>query len=154
MTKNELENKKHCIKNAYKDAKKTVLKGNMFMLAIGLLLGAAFGAVVSSLANDVIMAAIAKVWSGSGDIAKWEINGIYIGKFLAALINFVIVSLFIFLALLIIFAIKNAIEYRKAKKQPIEEEKEPEPTTEQLILEELKQLNKKLSKQNTKNKTM
>lgn len=60
MTKNELENKKHCIKNAYKDAKKTVLKGNMFMLAIGLLLGAAFGAVVSSLANDVIMLQLLK----------------------------------------------------------------------------------------------
>ncbi|WP_412031753.1 large conductance mechanosensitive channel protein MscL [Metamycoplasma buccale] len=144
MTKKELEQKSHYVKNSYKDAKKAVMRGNMFMLAIGLLLGAAFGAVVSSLANDVIMAAIAKLFKYDG-VEKMQAGGIYYGKFLAALIQFIIVSLVIFFALLIVFTIKNIIEYNKAKKQPIEEEVAPAPTNEELILAELKKLNENIS---------
>ncbi|RMA79040.1 large conductance mechanosensitive channel [Metamycoplasma subdolum] len=140
MTKKELEQKKHVVKNAFKKSKEAVIRGNLLILAIGVLLGNAFGLVISSLATDVIMAAIAKIWAGSGDLAKWEVGGIYIGKFLAALVNFVVVAVCIFLGLLIFFTIKNAIEYAKAKRQPIEEEKAPEPTTEELILATLKKI--------------
>lgn len=147
MTQKELDNKKQVMKNAYKSAKSAVIKGNMFMLAIGILLGAAFGAVVSSLANDVIMPAIAKAFIGTSDLSKWEIKGIYIGKFLAALINFIIISLCIFITLLIVFTIKNAIEYKKALKQPIVKE-EIKPTNEELILDELKKINANLQDQN------
>ena len=130
MTEKELEKKKHIVRRSYDEAKKVVVKGNMFMLAIGLLIGASFGAVVTSLANDVIMAAIA----------------IYIGKFLGALIQFIIVALFIFLALLLVYLIKNTIEYVKARKQKIEPEPIPEPTIEELTLAELKKLNENFKK--------
>ncbi|AKJ52341.1 large conductance mechanosensitive channel protein MscL [Metamycoplasma hominis] len=164
MTSKELEEKKHYIKKSYIDAKKIVSRGNMFMLAIGLLLGASFGALVSSLANDVIMSAITKaigmknldawvVWPGIH--ATKETGGIFIGKFLGALIQFVIVSTFIFIGLMIVFTIKNSILYAKAKKNPIEEEinEEPAPTTEELILNELKKLNENLLKtKNSENK--
>jgi len=66
MTEKELEKKKHIVRRSYDEAKKVVVKGNMFMLAIGLLIGASFGAVVTSLANDVIMAAIAKAFHVQG----------------------------------------------------------------------------------------
>ena len=93
------------------------------------------------------MPAIAKAFIGTGDLSKWEIKGIYIGKFLAALINFIIISLCIFTTLLVVFTIKNAIEYKKALKQPIVEE-EPKPTNEELILDELKKINANLEKTN------
>ena len=108
MTEKELEKKKHIVRRSYDEAKKVVVKGNMFMLAIGLLIGASFGAVVTSLANDVIMAAIAKAFHVQG-VENIVVNGIYIGKFLGALIQFIIVALFIFLALLLVFLIKNTI---------------------------------------------
>ncbi|AZZ65623.1 MscL family protein [Metamycoplasma phocicerebrale] len=149
MTKKELEQKKHYVKKTFKDAKNVVLRGNMFMLAIGLLLGASFGAVVSSLANDVIMAAIASVFSVS-DLSSWKVGPILIGKFLAALLQFIIVATFIFLGLIIVFGIKNLADYNKAKKLPIEPEKEPVPTTEELILAELQKLNSELTKKTQK----
>lgn len=145
MTQKELNDKKHVVKNAYKSAKKAVIKGNMFMLAIGILIGAAFGAVVSSLANDVIMPAIAKLLVGNSDLSKWQVKGIYIGKFLAALINFFIISICIFTTLLIVYTIRNSIEYKKALKEPIAEETK-KPTTEELILAELQKLNENIEK--------
>ena len=124
MTEKELEKKKHIVRRSYDEAKKVVVKGNMFMLAIGLLIGASFGAVVTSLANDVIMAAIAKAFH----------------------VQVIIVALFIFLALLLVYLIKNTIEYVKARKQKIEPEPIPEPTIEELTLAELKKLNENFKK--------
>ncbi|TPE57539.1 MscL family protein [[Mycoplasma] falconis] len=159
MTRTELEQKRHVVKNAYVDAKKAVLRGNMIMLAIGLLIGTSFGALVSSLANDIIMSAITRamgenvsfntwvVWPGALDANGVPQSGIFIGKFLGALLQFVIVAGFIFFGLLIAYTIKNSIDYRKAKKQPIEEPK-PEvvlPTNEELMLAELRKLNELLS---------
>ncbi|MBN4089301.1 MscL family protein [Mycoplasma enhydrae] len=149
MTKKELEEKKHYCKKSFKDAKAVIVRGNMFMLAIGLLLGAAFGAVVNSLANDVIMAAIANVFKVD-NLAEWKVGPVLIGKFLAALLSFVIVATFIFIGLFLVFFIRNLIQYKKAKKQPIEPEAEPAPTTEEMILEELKKINSELSKKNQK----
>ncbi|WP_373435373.1 large conductance mechanosensitive channel protein MscL [Metamycoplasma equirhinis] len=159
MTQKELNEKSKICKKSFLDAKKVVLRGNMFMLAIGLLLGAAFGALVTSLANDVIMAAITRSFSlkvdawviwPKYDVANNLVGGIYIGKFLSALLNFIIVSTFIFLGLLIVFLVKNAIDYSKAKKMPIEPELEPQPTNEELMLKELKRLNEQISKLDSK----
>ncbi|MEA4115278.1 MscL family protein [Mycoplasma sp. 744] len=141
------------IKKAGKDAWNVVKRGNMFMLAIGLLLGTSFNAVVSSLANHVIMAAIAKVLN-TGGLEQWEVNGIFIGKFLAALISFLIVAIIIFIALWTTFIIIEVIRKNKEKffkktsqesKQIEETQTVKEPTTEELILEELKNLNNNIT---------
>ncbi|ENY53976.1 Large-conductance mechanosensitive channel [Metamycoplasma alkalescens 14918] len=144
MTKEELKDKKMYVKKAFKDAKAALKRGNIFMLAIGLLLGASFGAVVASLANDVIMASIASIFSVDS-VKDLKAGNVLIGKFLAALIQFLIVTLFVFLTLFLVFLIKNIIAYHRAKKQPIEEPKieVPQPTVEELILKELQDLNKK-----------
>ncbi|ADN68928.1 MscL family protein [Mycoplasmopsis fermentans] len=131
-------------KKSCKDAWIVVKRGNMFMLAIGLLLGTAFNAVVSSLANDVIMAAIAKAFNVD-EVKDLKAGPILIGKFLAALISFLIVATVIFILLVVVFLVKNAIETRKFKKNPPVAE-EPKPTTEELILAEIKKLNERLEK--------
>ncbi|AWX69638.1 large conductance mechanosensitive channel protein MscL [[Mycoplasma] anseris] len=146
MTKKELEHKKHYFKNAASDAKKVISRGNMFMLAIGILLGGAFGAVVNSLANDVIMQAISSIYGGNADLDKWIVHNMKIGKFLAALINFLVVAIFVFVTLFLIYAIKNIHDYRKHKNDPITPEPTPVPTNEELILAELKKMNEQLAK--------
>ncbi|OAB49110.1 MscL family protein [Mycoplasmopsis gallinarum] len=129
-------------KKSGKDAWNVVKRGNMFMLAIGLLLGTAFNAVVSSLANDVIMAAIAAYFKVAS-VADLTAGPVLIGKFLSALISFLIVAVVIFVALWFGFYIVNLVRAHKAKKNPAPVV-EVKPTTEELILAELKELNKKL----------
>lgn len=129
-------------KKSCKDAWAVVKRGNMFMLAIGLLLGASFNAVVSSLANDVIMAAIAAAFNVD-EIEKLTAGPVLIGKFLATVISFLIVSFVIFTSLTLVFLIKNAKEQKRLKKNPPVKE-EPKPTTEELILAELKRLNEEI----------
>ncbi|MDI3351570.1 large conductance mechanosensitive channel protein MscL [Mycoplasmopsis arginini] len=152
MTKKELEEKRKYFKKSFKDANSVLKRGNIFMLAIGLLLGASFGAVVSSLAKDIIMAAITSLFDVQ-EVKQIKVGNILLGEFLAALIQFIIVSAFIFITLFVFYLIKNSIEYHKAKKLLIEEEKEEKVvlTTEELILEELKKINKELSKNNQEN---
>ncbi|ASI54090.1 MscL family protein [Metamycoplasma hyosynoviae] len=129
------------IKKSVVDSWKIVRRGNMFMLAIGLLLGASFNTVISSLANDVIMASIAKLWNASS-VESLSVNGILVGKFIGALISFFIVSLVIFLSLFLFFLIKNLIwKYRTKRHPELLIEKPKEPTIEEQILAELKKLN-------------
>ncbi len=147
-------------KKSWKDTKKVVSRGNMFMLAIGMLLGTAFGLVVKSLANDVIMGAIAKAFGYKGvaymstGTTKWAtvrvldssttgfhfehglpLNGVMYGKFLSALIGFIVVSFFIIIALMTVYMIIN---YRK-RNDPTPAP--AGPTVDEQILEELKKLN-------------
>ncbi|MBN0919606.1 large conductance mechanosensitive channel protein MscL [[Mycoplasma] gypis] len=125
-------------KKSWNDAKKVVAKGNMFMLAIGLLLGTVFGALVASLANDIIMGAIVNaVGDKMKDLSDMKHGAILYGKFIGALINFLIVTGFIFFGLLIVYLIKNYRDSKKPKPAPVA----PVPTTEELILAELKKLN-------------
>ncbi|WP_406617837.1 MscL family protein [Mycoplasmopsis lipophila] len=132
-------------KKSFKDSWKVVKRGNMLMLAIGLLLGASFNSVVSSLANDVIMQAIAKIWNVKS-VENISINGILIGKFLGALISFLLVSLVIFLSLFVFFIFKNVVIKYQMKKYPERFiEKPKEPSIEEKILEELKNINSVLS---------
>ncbi|EGV00171.1 MscL family protein [Mycoplasmopsis columbina] len=129
-------------KKAGKEAWGVVKRGNMFMLAIGLLLGASFGAVVTSLANDVIMAAIASLFK-LDDVKDLKSGPVFIGKFLAALIAFLIVATIIFVALYLVFIIKLSLQARKERLNPTPAP-EVVPTKEELILAELKKISASL----------
>ncbi|MGX9395380.1 MscL family protein [Mycoplasma sp. 1573] len=126
-------------KKSYNDAKKVVLKGNMFMLAIGMVLGTVFGAVVTSLATDIIMGAInySVLSKLPKDMSLENLYGMNIQKFIGALIAFIVVTFIIFFALLLVFLIKNWRDSKKPAPTPVA----PVPTTEELILAELKKMN-------------
>ncbi|WP_416741432.1 MscL family protein [Mycoplasma sp. Z331B] len=140
-------------KKSWLESKAQMKRGNLLMLAIGFLLGGVFSALVASFANDIIMSAITRAFGKSTtDWVLWELRddkgaiagGIYIGKFLAALIQFVIVSAVVFGILYFYFFIRNYVAYCKELKNPVVEapaEPAPAPTTEELILAELKKLN-------------
>ena len=82
-----------------KDFKSFAMKGNVMDLAVAVIIGAAFGAIVSSLVSDIITPLIltpALDKAGIQDIAQLKWGAVTYGKFLAAVINFIVIALVIF----------------------------------------------------------
>ena len=83
-----------------KDFKEFLLRGNLLDLAVAVVIGAAFTAVVAAITADIITPFIKAIFGGSTqfDGLSFTINGsqIFYGKVLTALLNFVIVAAVIF----------------------------------------------------------
>jgi len=82
-----------------KDFRAFAMKGNVMDLAVAVIIGAAFTAIVSSLVTDIITPAIlAPVLDRLGlkDIAELKWGAVTYGKFLAAVINFIVIAFVIF----------------------------------------------------------
>jgi large conductance mechanosensitive channel len=81
--------------------KSFAFKGNVVDLAIGVIIGAAFGAIIKSLVDNIIMPVVSIVLPGEKGYQSWYmvINGVTIpyGKFLGEIVNFLIVALVLFL---------------------------------------------------------
>lgn len=83
-----------------KDFKSFAMKGNVMDLAVAVIIGAAFGAIVSSLVTDIITPLILSPVLdklGLKDIAELKWGAVTYGKFLAAVINFLVIALVIFM---------------------------------------------------------
>lgn len=122
-----------------KEFKAFIMRGNVVDLAVAVIMGAAFGAVVNSLVTDVITPAILNPVlekAGAKDIAEWKLNGIALGKFIAAVINFIVVAFCIFM---MIKLMNKASNLRKKKE---EETPAPvaEPSNEEKLLTEIRDL--------------
>lgn len=118
-----------------KEFKEFAMKGNMLDLAIGLILGSAFGKIITSLVSDVIMPPIGLIL-GKVDFANLFINlsdksyaslvdaraagapAIAYGAFINNLIDFLIVALVLFLLIRQINQIKRIAEAKAAKGKP------------------------------------
>jgi large conductance mechanosensitive channel len=77
-----------------------IMKGNVIDLAVAVVIGGAFGKIVESLIADVITPALLKPALEAAkvsDLASLSANGILYGKFLAAVINFIVIAFVIFL---------------------------------------------------------
>ena len=84
-----------------KEFKAFAMKGNVIDLAIGVVIGAAFGKIVSSLIEDVITPLILKPALEAAKLSEIEqlvaFGGVKYGMFLSSLINFVIIAFVLFL---------------------------------------------------------
>ena len=115
----------------FKEFKDFATKGNVVDLAVAVVIGAAFGAIVSSLVDDVITPLLltpALKAIGATDIEKLTWGAVKYGKFLSSIIKFVVIAFVLFL---IIKAI-NSVEKKKedAPAAP------PEPSsTDKLLME-------------------
>lgn len=74
-------------------------KGNMIDLAVAVVIGGAFGTVIKSLVDDVIMPFVSHLVPSQSDYIGWSVWGMSLGKFLAALVNFLIVALAVFIVI-------------------------------------------------------
>ena len=116
-----------------KDLKAFLLRGNIVDLAVAVVIGAAFGAIVTSFVNDIITPLIlnpALKAAGVEKIAELTWNGVAYGSFLSAVINFLVVGTVLF------FVVKAAEKAQNlGKKEEAVEEEAPAPTQEELLAE-------------------
>lgn len=110
------------MKNFINEFKEFALKGNAFEMAVGIIIGAAFTAIVTSLVDDIISPLIGLfVKVDFNDLVATVFNvDIKYGAFIMAIINFLIVAL-------VLFALIKAVN--KANSLTKKEEEEEEPTT-------------------------
>ncbi len=120
--------------------KNFALKGNVVDLAIGVIIGAAFGKIVDSLVKHIIMPVISVIMPGEqGYLAwKWVIGGkeIPYGLFIGEIVNFFIVALALYL-----FIVKFLGMIMKSKKE--EAAAKPTLTKDQELLAEIRDLLRK-----------
>ncbi len=82
------------------DFRKFIMQGNVIDLAVAVVIGGAFGKIVTSLVEDIITPAIlqpALAAANVSDLQNLSVNGIKYGVFLAAILNFLVIALCIFL---------------------------------------------------------
>jgi len=119
-----------------------VVRGNVVDLAVGIVIGAAFGAVVNSFVDDVLMAVVGAVF-GEPNFNNLVLSigdgQVLYGRFLTVLVTFLLTAAAIYF---VVVAPMNALNERRARGQ----ETEPELTNEEkmvLLLEEIAASNKK-----------
>lgn len=127
--------------------KEFAMKGNVVDMAIGVVIGAAFGKITTSLVNDVIMPLISRI-TGGVDFSAWkwvlkaaEVDetgaetaaeiAVNYGSFIAVVLDFLIIALVLFM---VVKAINKLRTIGKKPEEPAEEE-EPAPTSEELLTE-------------------
>jgi len=116
------------------------IKGNMIDIAVGIIMGAAFGTVISSLVNDVIMPPIGVAMGGvdfsaigpvlPGHAADGKPLIWAIGKFINALISFLVIAGAVFM---LVKAVNTA--KKMAMREPPKADAPPPPRTEVLLQE-------------------
>ncbi len=122
-----------------KEFKEFAMKGNVMDLAIGVIIGAAFGKIVASLVDNILMPIIGIFLQGinfatlSFKVGEAEIK---YGLFIGAIIDFIVIAL-------VMFMIIKAINNMKKKEEPAAPASPPAPTKEQQLLMEIRDLLKK-----------
>ncbi|WP_425860014.1 large conductance mechanosensitive channel protein MscL [Arthrobacter sp. TWP1-1] len=111
-----------------------IMKGNVVDLAVAVVIGAAFGAVVNSLVENILMPLIAALFGSANfdSFALLTINGVDIkfGVFLTVLVNFLIVAATIYFV--VVVPMNHVIARRNAKLGITEEEPPVDPQIELL----------------------
>ncbi len=137
--------------------KEFISRGNVLDMAVGVIIGGAFGKISTSLVNDVIMPAISML-TGGIDFSSWKVilkaavagaDGVFdpstevairYGTFLATILDFLIIAFAVFCL------IKGINTFRRKKTEPEEPAgpaPEPEPSNEEKLLTEIRDLLKK-----------
>lgn len=122
--------------------KEFAVKGNVIDMAVGIVIGGAFGKIVSSFVGDVIMPAVGAI-TGGVDLSQYKIEvqaataetpavHIEAGQFGNYVIDFVIVAFAIFLVVKLMNSVK--------KKEEAQPPAPPEPTREERLLTEIRDL--------------
>jgi large conductance mechanosensitive channel len=115
-----------------KEFKAFVMRGNVVDLAVGVIIGGAFGAIVNSLVADIItplMLQPALEAAGAADIASWKPVGMLVGKFISSVNSFVVIAFVLFLI------VKGMNAALKKKEETATAAPAPPPADVQLLTE-------------------
>jgi len=116
----------------WKEFKEFALKGNVIDLAVAVVIGGAFGQIVTSLVNDIITPIIAFVTSGVNFTElTWTVGKVTLayGNFIQNIIDFLIIVFSIFLVVKLISKARRKQQARQQAAQP------PQPTEQELLTE-------------------
>ena len=123
----------------FKEFKEFAFKGNVVDMAVGVIIGGAFGTIVNSLVNDIVMPIFGHFTAGMDfKSLKWVLSAatetkpeaaIYYGTFIQNIINFLIIAFSMFMA------IKLITKAAKKKEAEVVEEAPAAPTSEELLAE-------------------
>ena len=133
-----------------------IARGNVMDMAVGVIIGGAFGKFSTSLVNDVIMPLIS-VLTGGIDFSNWKIVlkaavagadgaidasteiAIRYGAFLATILDFLIIAFAVFLMIKTINGFHDKMK-KQEEAVPVEESAPPEPSNEEKLLTEIRDL--------------
>lgn len=167
------------MKKFFKEFKDFITRGNILDMAVGVIIGGAFGKIVSSLTNDIIMPLIGAVVGNDVTDWKWvfkqatydEVTGVIetaegalrYGNFIQAIIDYLIITLVLFIIIKLAMAsakkreeLKAKAAARRASGKPLTEEEQqeveelPAPSEEVLLLTEIRDLLNKENKPDDK----
>lgn len=124
--------------STFKEFKDFISKGNIFDMAVGVIIGGAFGKIVTSLVNDIIMPLVG-ILIGGHDFTglTWTVKDAVInyGTFIQNIVDFLIVALCIFIV------VKAMSKFKK--KEEAAPAEPPKPSEEVLLLREIRDSLKK-----------
>ena len=142
------------MKKFFEEFKAFAMRGNVLDMAVGVVIGGAFGKITTSLVNDIIMPLISMI-TGGVDFSAWKwvlkaavMEGaevikpeiaVNFGNLVSVVLDFIIIAFAVFCMLKAI----NKMHDRLSKPEPEAEEEpegEPEPTKEELLLTEIRDL--------------
>jgi large conductance mechanosensitive channel len=137
------------MKKFIEEFKAFAMRGNVIDLAVGMIIGTAFSKITNSLVNDVIMPAVS-ILLGGVDFSDWKLvlkqavveNGVEVssaisinyGTFLSTVVDFIILAFAIFCM------VKAINQLRRKPEAPAEQPAPPEPTAEEKLLTEIRDL--------------
>lgn len=138
------------MKKFFEEFKKFAMRGNVIDLAVGVVVGGAFGKITNSLVNDIIMPAVSML-TGGINFSDWKLvlkqavieNGeevaaavtINYGTFISVIIDFIILAFAVFCMVKVI----NSL-HRKKEEAPAAPPAPPEPSAEEKLLTEIRDL--------------
>ncbi len=142
------------MKKFFEEFKTFITRGNVLDMAVGVIVGGAFGAITSSLVGNVITPLLAWLFKApnpdalnitlraADEAAGTEAIVLGLGTFIGAIINFIVIALVLFS---VVKAFNKARELAEKKEEPVEEApaEDPKPTAEDLLGEILEEIKKK-----------
>ena len=122
----------------WKDFKEFAMKGNVIDLAVAVVIGAAFGKIVTSLVENIIMPLVGMLTGGIDLKDEWKFGSgdaqIALGVFVQSIIDFIIIAFAIFMALRIL------TKLNRKKATEVVEEPTPQLDTKEELLKEIRDL--------------
>mgnify|MGYP001173987296 FL=1 len=148
------------MKKFFEEFKAFAMRGNVIDMAVGVVIGGAFGKITNSVVNDIIMPLISML-TGGVDFSAWKwvlkeavMEGkevidpeiaVNYGNLIAVILDFIIIAFAVFCMVKAINKMHDKLSKPEPEAEP-ETEEDPEPTKEELLLAEIRDLLKEQSK--------
>ena len=143
------------MKKMFEEFKKFIMRGNVLDMAVGVIVAGAFGKITTSLVNDLFMPFISWIFGArdmtalnvvvrpeivneAGEVTQAAIT-LGFGTFVATIIDFILIAFVVFMVVKLMNAAKDKLA-KKEEEAPAEEPAPPEPSAEEVLLTEIRDL--------------